>query len=286
MRMRQCRLHRVTCLSGAPILMVLMMMPFWTWPMTTKGIHTLRDILRAIQVYQLIPTHIKPNIGGNTDIIVGRINRWYEIETNDTWMTYLGGSGHDESKAISFDALNDRVAIASGGFGFGSMPNIPLASNPNCFQGSGSGFIAYLNASGSQSGRVIYRTQLHQGSVFTSVDHDAAGNLYVLGHGPVFTDYPNQQAPGTYTTMFGSEEDTFTNSVLISKLTPDGDMVWATKFGGPEQDYSGRCHVDDVTQRLYITGSTHNAHAGANNCDPGTWGDFPICDAGGFHKHG
>lgn len=237
----------------------------------------------------------QPVIGtGQSDIIIGKVNRWYEVESTvntDVWMTYLGTDATENSRAISYDPTHDRIAICGSNlspFGPSATGNIPLSSNPNCFQGTGDGVVAFLNASGQFGGRVTYLTALHQGAYLQDVDHDASGNLYVIADVVDYFSRDFVDLPGSadYFTGYQSEEDQNTRSTIVSKFNPQGDLVWSTQFGGTRNESSSRCHVDEFTQRLYICGQTNTAHGGASLCTPGSWGSFPICNAGGYYQNG
>lgn len=84
---------------------------------------------------------------GMQDVIIGRFNEYYEIETPDTWMTYLGGNDIDKGMSITYDDVNDRLAIAGVLSSYNTV-NFNYAGNPNSYSRTAnfySGFVAFFD---------------------------------------------------------------------------------------------------------------------------------------------
>ena len=74
---------------------------------------------------------------------------------------------------------------------------------------------------------------------------DAEGNIYVSG-GTCSPDFPT--TPGAYSRKFDGSGTSAGNSgpvdAFVTKLTPDGKMVWSTLVGGPNHDRTYSIRVD------------------------------------------
>ncbi len=108
----------------------------------------------------------------------------------------------------------------------GQSPPAPASSGPSerppaSFKLS---FSTYLSGSGRANGA-------------RAVAADAEGNIYVSG-GTSSPDFPT--APGAYSRTFDGSGKSAGNSgpvdAYVTKLTPDGKMVWSTLVGGPNHD--------------------------------------------------
>ena len=102
-------------------------------------------------------------------------------------------------------------------------------------------FSTYLSGSGRANGA-------------RAVAVDAEGNIYVSG-GTSSPDFPT--TPGAYSRKFDGSGKSAGNSgpvdAFVTKLTPDGKMIWSTLVGGPNHDRAYAIQVDREGY-VYIAG--------------------------------
>ena len=226
---------------------------------------------------------------GLSDVIYGRFNSNYELETPGTWMTYLGGTGYDYATSIAYDPGHDRIWLC-GGLPSSSPANFPLISNPSCYQHTGAsmGFVAFA---GADDGFIDYLTHYQAVPIaeITGIDCDAFGNAYVVGWGdPDGFDPVSLSGSADY--FYGGPfpyvgvnlEDGF-----IARFTPDADHVWETTLRGPDVEYIRGVHVDRPHGKIYVYGMTRTPNAtgtvdGSTGCEQY---EFPLKSGGGWYQN-
>lgn len=175
------------------------------------------------------------------------------------WSTYYGGSGNEGSTSYT------GISIACGQgtdfwmVGTTSSTNLPVQSP------GGSGYYQPTNAGGSYDFFVVkfnlmgirqFATYVGGSGMDGGTSHgngadtDNAGNLYFSGK-MLSTNFPLvNPGGGAYfdNTQNGSDD------LMIVKMTPAGQIVWSTIFGGSSDDmnYSMDLHVDKFNNKLYL----------------------------------
>lgn len=191
------------------------------------------------------------------------------------YLTYLGGRGIDIGTSLAVDKSGD--AYVSGMTSSSDFPVTPGAFQTKyggngegaCWQ-AGDGFVAKLNATGSQ---LVYSTYLggKQDDLASALSIDSAGNAYVTGY-TLSTDFP--ATPGAYQTKFAgaggqtskpncngmglvNPQPWFTSGdAFVSKLNPTGSqLVFSTYLGGNLDDF-GLSIALDAAQNVYVGGFT------------------------------
>ena len=150
------------------------------------------------------------------------------------YSTLIGGTGHDEARAIAVDASGS--AVITGRAGANDFPTTPGAYNT----AGGEVFVAKLNASGSA---LVYSTFLG-----TGIGKGIAlqgGNVYVtglaLGSFPATAGAFNDGVPG--------------QNVFVAKLAADGSsLVYSALFGAGLSQ--GAAIAVDAAGNAYVTGTT------------------------------
>jgi len=98
---------------------------------------------------------------------------------------------------------------------------------------------------------------------------DAAGNLYIAGT----TTLDNYlTTSGAYQTSYGGNNDIF-----LAKFSNDGKRLWASYYGGSDQDLGADLNLD-IHGNIYITGNTKSSNGIATSgafktSYPGGWYD-------------
>src|SRR5579883_1594953 len=211
------------------------------------------------------------NIAGQANAFLAKFTSAGKL----VYMTYLGGGQIDAATSLSVDAAGNAYVS-----GLTTSPDFPVT--PGAFQikygGSrggacwqpGDGFVAKLNATGSQ---LVYSTFLggKQDDIASAVAVDSAGNAYVTGY-TISTDFPT--TAGAYQTSFaGAGGQTakpncngmslanpqpwfVSGDAFVSKLNATGSqLVFSTYLGGALDDF-GLAIALDSAQNVYVGGFT------------------------------
>ena len=84
-----------------------------------------------------------------------------------------------------------------------------------------------------------------QEDLIRDVTTDASGNIYITG-GTASPDFPT--TAGAFQTTHGGSMDVF-----VAKLTPNGQLLWSTRIGGPNYDRAYGLEVDNQGY-VYVAG--------------------------------
>ncbi len=133
---------------------------------------------------------------------------------------------------------------------------------------------AFLSASVGYSQGPAFEWVVSIGAAATfsggyGIGHDDLGNVYVAGRFTGTADF--DPGPGTTSLISAGALDAY-----ITKVDAGGNLVWARRVGGPNDDYSLDMFVDDGGN-VYATG----AFSGTADFDPGP-GTFNLSSAGLF----
>jgi len=186
---------------------------------------------------------------GNRDIFVAKLNKsgyW-------DWAVSAGGSNADYGRGIAVD-VNGNIYVTgyfyqSAKFG---AHTITGSTNTDIF-------IAKLNSSGIwQWAKSAPGFGFNRGN---SIDVDPAGNCYVTGafEGTVSFGSINLSSSGS-------------RDVFITKMSTNGDFIWAVKAGGTSAD-------EAVSVRYY--GSDRTIHLAGGFAGSATFGSQTLTSAGG-----
>jgi uncharacterized protein (TIGR03437 family) len=159
--------------------------------------------------------------------------------------TYLGGTGGVNATAISVDSQGN--VYVSGSFQ-NVFPVTPGAAFTNPTKGGTDGFVAKLNASGTQ---LMYSTLIPAVQV-ASTAVDAAGNLYFTG---VWVSLISGHFPATP----GAYQSTPANSVgaaVIGKLNASGSaLIYGTYLSGTLGPSAGVAIAVDAAGNTIVSGT-------------------------------
>ncbi len=206
------------------------------------------------------------NNNPSNDIFVSKLNS----EGNFVWARNLGGTQDDEGTGITVDESGN---VYTTGFFRDTADFDPGEGTANLSSGEGNDiFISKLNSEGNFvwarnfGGSEGETETFNDRGISTVVDN--SGNVYTTGQFIGTADFD----PGEGTANLSSNGG---NDIFISKLTPDGNFVWARNLGGSGDD-TGRSMTVDSSDNLYITGDFNNSV----DFDPGV-GVFDLNSLGG-----
>lgn len=184
-------------------------------------------------------TTILNSNGGSDDVYLTKSNANGQL----IWAISFGGANQDIPKKIKLH--NNEIVIA--GHFFGSMDAEPgsgtttLTSN-----GDFDAFIVKLDTSGSLVWAKNFGSGTGGDDFIFSMDVDPSGNIYSTGSFNGTGDFNPGIGVATLTT------NGF-NDIFISKLDPNGNLLWVKQIGGADDDYGYAIAVDLFN--VYLTGS-------------------------------
>jgi gliding motility-associated-like protein len=209
---------------------------------------------------------------GASDIFVTKQNSSGAL----IWAVRMGGTGNDDGFSITVD-VNGSV-LTTGHY----RNTVDFDPGPGVFNlsaGFYDSFISKLDASGN----FVWAVKFGEGSNDQngySIATDAAGNVYTTGSYINTVDFD----PGTGVFNLGSG----CNDAYVSKLSPNGDFIWAKRLGGTACSEEGNSLVVDATGNVFIAGrfgdtADFDPNAGTFNLTSAGSNDAFICklDASG-----
>ncbi|WP_416867114.1 MAG: IPT/TIG domain-containing protein [Imperialibacter sp.] len=169
---------------------------------------------------------------GSLDAFVAKL----DAEGNPIWVKQLGGGNYDNIYSLAADSQGNLYGV---GYFTGSAT---IASAPIVAQGNEDILIAKFATS---SGDLVW-VKTEGGYNYDnarSVDLDNNGNIYVTGYfsTSAFDD-------------FGLTTEMNSRDAFVAKYNPSGEILWAQKAGGPEDDY-GQALAVGANGIVHITGS-------------------------------
>lgn len=178
--------------------------------------------------------------GGLKDCWVGR----FSADGKPVFVTYLGGSDHEEARAVRVDATGVYVVGRTSSADF---PSTPTSAQPtfggnrpgyDTMFGNGDAFVAKLALDGST---ILWSTFIG-GSDFddaASMFVDSTGAVYVAG-GSSSTNFPTTSGalqPNLAADAPGHDQFYVNYDAFITKISPDGTTrVASTLMGGDQID--------------------------------------------------
>ncbi len=182
--------------------------------------------------------------GGFSDAFIAKL----DPSGNQVYSSFLGGnsSGNEFGRGIAVDSSGNAYIV-----GTTSAQDFPVR---NAFQGNYGGgssdaFVAKINTNSVGAGSLLYSTYLGSFGFDSgnAIAVDGYGNAYVAGVADCcFPTTPNAIQP-----FLGNSNA----HVFVSKLGPDGSLLYSTLLGGSSRD-AGRGIAVDQLGNIYVTGET------------------------------
>lgn len=163
------------------------------------------------------------------------------------WATYLGGSGAESMMCLAVDQSDNAIVACYTRSNDWSAPN----GIQTTFGGMSDAFLLKI----SKSGRLIWSTYIggEGDDMIWSTTFAKNGDIVLAGYTSSVSVLAQNRTPA-------GGLDTF-----VARLTPDGQLVWATFLGGGATDLPLSVLVDG-SDNLFVAGDTDSA-------------DFPLVNA-------
>lgn len=170
-------------------------------------------------------------------------------EVSLDWGRLFGGAVYEETRSLSMDPSGN---LFLGGTSW--SPDWVSGGSDTTLGGEGDAFLIKFSPTGEHLWSTYFGGEKDDG--ITGVVTDASGNVYIAG----WTRSPGWVSGG-YDTTYGGMGDGF-----VAKLSPAGDLLWATYLGGSEWDgVNAMCMAPDGD--LFVTGTTRSSGWGRNGFD-------------------
>jgi hypothetical protein len=177
------------------------------------------------------------------------------------WATYYGGSGDDEARPCTTDAIGNIYLAGNTVLTTGTI----IATTGAHQTISGGYYDAYLvkfNTNGLRLWGTYYGNSGTQRGF--SCAADAFGNIYMSGE--------TGSATGTVMVSVGSHQTTYgggTVDAFLVKFNGNGVRQWSTYYGGSNNDYGSSCVVD-VNDNVFLFGDSNSSN-GTSIATPGSY---------------
>ena len=173
--------------------------------------------------------------GGLYDAFVVKFNS----DGDRIWGTFFGGAEDDEGRAICVNSINDIFITGLTK----SNTNIALDGYDNVYGANNDVYIAKFNAEGVLDWGTYYGgTQDDNGN---GIQCDEFDNVYVA----IQSNSSSGFDCNVYNLTNNGEND-----AVFAKFSNNGNLIWATYFGGTEDDYGKALYVKN--NFVYATGYT------------------------------
>ncbi|MDC0674208.1 hypothetical protein [Nannocystis radixulma] len=167
----------------------------------------------------------------------------FDAAGNRVWGTYFGGPFHDSVDAAAADASGALYVCGETA----SLEGIATAGSHQSTWIDPGAFVASFEANG------VLRWATYYAGSCDSIAVDAAGDaVYIAGS---VSETANLATPGAHQEQPGGAFDAH-----LARFTGTGERVWATYYGGSDDDLGQKIRVD-ATGAVYVLGETHSSDA-------------------------
>jgi len=161
------------------------------------------------------------------------------------WCTYFGGEGIDIARRLRSDGDHNIIMA-------GHTESTTGIATPGAFQMQNKGAADVFVSKWTTEGHLIWATYLGGDGVDhgRSVHTDRENNILVNGSSGSTHGIPTNDSSWQKHNNGGQD-------FLIFKMTPDGQLLWCTYYGGENED-RGRGVYTDQNDNIYTTGYSAN----------------------------
>ncbi len=196
------------------------------------------------------------NWGGSNDAFLVKFNS----SGVRLWATYYGAGGNDYIGGVEFDHVNN-VYISGN---TASYTNIATVGLDNSYGGGNAdAFLVKFDSAGVRQWGTYYGGANTDGSLHCAVDNN--GNVYIVG---ITTSSSNISSAGHQNNYGGGQ---LNGDAFLAKFDSTGTRIWATYYGGSNDDFGNSCAVDD-SGNIYLAGSTSSLNNISSGGHQNTYG--------------
>lgn len=184
------------------------------------------------------------NNNPSIDVFVSKL----DPDGNFIWARNLGGNQNDEGTGLAVDESGN---VYTTGFFQDTADFDPGEGTVNLSSnGTQDIFISKLNSEGNFVWARNFGGNVNDRGISAVVDN--SGNVYTTGEFTGTADFDPGEGISNLTSAGG-------NDVFISKLTADGNFVWARQLGGSGNDDTSSSIQVDSSDNVYVTGGFSNS---------------------------
>ena len=166
------------------------------------------------------------------------------------WGTYYGGSGGEAGYAVTVNNIGDIYITGIAASTSGVVTNGAYQTSKG--GGGTDAFLAKYDSSGTQLWATYYGGNYEDYGRGVTVD--GSGNAYITG----YTSSSNKIATnGAYQTAYAGANPGGTYDVFLAKFNSNGNLQWATYYGGSGDDNAYGI-TTDISGNIYLAGSTYS----------------------------
>jgi len=197
--------------------------------------------------------YLDSNGTAQPDAFIGKMNS----DGNWVWATRLtNGSNYENGQSISFGPDGNLYVVGnfSGSFSGNSL------SGPYNFDNNGAGSYDVFVAKVSLDGNIIWVKKAGgSGSEWMNeIALGSDGNFYLTGY------FSGNTLFGSYSLDSNATISSTNNDVLVAKMDPTGNWLWAKKAGGSYGDTAAELALDS-SNNVYVTGIFNGGNAAAGS---------------------
>lgn len=189
------------------------------------------------------------------------------IDPQLVWSTFMGGNGLNGCMNAETDTSGNLFVV-----GYGTGAGFPLQNAGTYFQGSiplgnaTSNFILKFSNAGTLLWGTYYGDNNHQYEP-RGFSIDPQGNIFLAGS-TLDPSFPLQNAGSYFQSTFSNKPGA--SDMYILKFDNNGNRLWATYYGGSDEDYPTSLDTD-TAGNVFISGKTFST-------------DFPVFNGGGYFQ--
>lgn len=178
------------------------------------------------------------------------------IDPQLVWATFFGGTNIDGTTALDTDTLGNIYMT-----GYGGSTDFPLLNIGSYFQSTpGSSFIFKFSDAGVLLWSTYYAAT---GTTGVFIKCDNIGNVFLCGQSSTLNPFPSVN-----NSTYFQATNAGVNDAFIAKFDNQGNCVWATMYGGNNQDL-GSSLATDQAGNVFMVGTTASTN-------------FPVQNAGTY----
>jgi hypothetical protein len=202
-------------------------------------------------------------LSGSTDAFILK----FSSNGSRIWGTYYGGSGNELGNLIAIDASGN---VYLGGNTYSTTDIASTGAYDVTLGGSADAFLVKFSSTGSRIWGTYYGGSSGNDDG-RAIATDASGNVYLGGRTSSTTDIAST---GAWDVTYGG--GTYGDDAFLVKFSSSGSRVWATYYGGTDDD---QCEslATDASGNIYLggltTSTTDIASTGAYDVTKGGFGD-------------